>query len=123
MNKMKNKIKRIDIKEFQEFGFLQEANRTFFHPLGLALEIIIYYPWPSFIWKLFIKPKYKLGGIWDYRDDPEGMIFDFKNSHEKRITNALVKATNILSLFKSKKIIRKKLLNSETSIEPIKKEI
>ena len=35
------KIKRIDIKKFAEMGFLQEANRKFFHPLGLALEIIV----------------------------------------------------------------------------------
>src|ERR1035441_2858295 len=29
-------IKRIDPREFQNLGFLQEANRLFFHPLGLA---------------------------------------------------------------------------------------
>lgn len=32
--------KRIDIKEFREKGYLQELNRNFLHPLGLALEII-----------------------------------------------------------------------------------
>ena len=36
---MKNKI---DVKEFREKGYLQELNRRFLHPLGLALEIIIY---------------------------------------------------------------------------------
>jgi len=59
-------IKRMDIKEFQNRGYLQEANRLFFHPLGLALEVIIDEEDGSV----------KLGGIWDSRDDPEGMVFD-----------------------------------------------
>jgi hypothetical protein len=32
-------IKRISGKEFRDVGFLQEANRQFFHPHGLALEV------------------------------------------------------------------------------------
>ena len=32
-------IKYLDLIEFRDFGFLQEVNRQFFHPLGLALEI------------------------------------------------------------------------------------
>jgi len=59
-------IKRIDIDEFQEKGYLQEANRLFFHPLGLALEVIVDEEDGSM----------KLGGIWDYRNDPEGIVFD-----------------------------------------------
>lgn len=55
---------RIDIKEFREKGYLQEANRRFFHPLGLALEVIVEEDGSE-----------RLGGVWDYRDDPEGMIF------------------------------------------------
>jgi hypothetical protein len=57
-------IKRIDIKEFRSEGFLQEVNRKFFHPLGLALEVIIEKDGTA-----------KLGGIWDYREDPEGNFF------------------------------------------------
>ena len=57
-------IKRIDISEFREFGFLQEVNRQFFHPLGLALETVIEDDGTE-----------RLGGVWDYRDDPEGMSF------------------------------------------------
>lgn len=56
-------IKRMDIKEFREEGFLQEANRLLFHPLGLALEVSIR------------GGKEMLSGVWDYRDDPEGMLF------------------------------------------------
>ena len=65
MTGIKTDVKRIDIKEFREKGFLQEANRLFFHPLGLALEVIINEEDGS----------ETLGGVWDYRDDPEGMFF------------------------------------------------
>ena len=40
-----SKIKRMSINEFQKKGFLQEANRLFFHPLGMALEV--YVDWPT----------------------------------------------------------------------------
>ena len=33
--------KSIDIKEFREQGYLQELNRTFLHPLGMALYITL----------------------------------------------------------------------------------
>jgi len=59
-----NEPKRIDIKEFRNEGFLQELNRQFLHPLGMALEVII-----------DDEGNEKLGGIWDYRDDPEGMLY------------------------------------------------
>ena len=62
---MSKEVKRIDIKEFREKGFLQEVNRQFFHPLGMALEVIINEE----------TGEESLGGIWDYRDDPEGMFF------------------------------------------------
>jgi hypothetical protein len=32
-------MKKMDIGEFLEKGYLQEANRLFFHPLGLALTV------------------------------------------------------------------------------------
>ncbi len=58
-------IKKINIKEFREFGFLQEINRLFLHPLGLALEVQID----------DVTSEESLGGIWDYREDPEGILF------------------------------------------------
>lgn len=60
-----SEIKRIDPKEFQEVGYLQEVNRQFLHPLGMALEVIVDNE----------TGEVSLGGIWDYRDDPEGMCF------------------------------------------------
>jgi hypothetical protein len=57
-------IKRIDITDFREQGFLQEVNRQFLHPLGLALEVVVEADGTE-----------RLGGVQDYRDDPEGCIF------------------------------------------------
>lgn len=64
-------IKYMDIKEFRESGFLQEANRLFFHPHGLALEIVVEEDGTE-----------HLGGIWDYRDDPEGIWYDWQSWNE-----------------------------------------
>lgn len=57
-------IKRIDIAEFRALGFLQEVNRRFLHPCGLALEVT-----------QLEDGSEVLGGVWDYRDDPEGIVF------------------------------------------------
>jgi len=66
-------VKHIDIKEFRELGFLQEVNRLFFHPRGLALSVETNDDDPD-------APE-TLAGIWDYRDDPEGIIFaEWKDS-------------------------------------------
>lgn len=58
-------VRRIEIKEFREFGYLHEVNRRFLHPLGLALEVIID----------DMTGQESLGGVWDFRDDPEGICF------------------------------------------------
>lgn len=91
---MSTDIKRIDIAEFREFGYLQEVNRRFFHPLGLALEVVIE-DCPECdgtgTWTEQTSPEEAghgsctrcngvgkletLGGVWDSRDDPEGYIF------------------------------------------------
>jgi len=55
---------RINIKEFMDFGFLHECNRKFLHPLGLALEVTTEENGTVYI-----------SGVWDYRDDPEGINF------------------------------------------------
>ena len=57
-------VKRIDIQEFVDFGYLHELNRGFLHPLGLALEVTDH-----------DDGSVTLSGVQDYRDDPEGMIF------------------------------------------------
>ena len=74
------KIRYINIKEFRELGILQELNRLFLHPLGLALEVDIDEIGNE-----------KLGKIWDYREDPEGMLYGddmIKNKEfQKKIKN------------------------------------
>lgn len=70
---MTDNIKRMDIAEFVELGFLQEVNRQFFHPLGLALEVQLDESGTPV----------RFGGVWDYRDDPEGIVFDGEVDPEK----------------------------------------
>jgi hypothetical protein len=53
-------IKYLDATTLRDEGYLQEANRRFFHPLGLALELDL---------------ETNTLRVWDYRDDPEGIIF------------------------------------------------
>ena len=68
---MGDQIKKINLTEFRDFGFLQEVNRLFFHPLGLALEVRAKSTDEE-------HTKYEvrsLGGVWDYREDAEGVLF------------------------------------------------
>jgi hypothetical protein len=60
-----NDRKHMDITEFRESGLLQEINRRLLHPLGLALEV-----------SRDADGNETLGGIWDARDDPQGILFD-----------------------------------------------
>lgn len=71
VNVAKNKM---DLKEFYEEGYLQEVNRLFFHPLGLALTV-----------EKHQDGTYKLGYIIDEREDPEGFIFQ-DISEEKEVS-------------------------------------
>lgn len=52
----------LDLNTFVVFGYLQEANRLFFHPLGLALQVI-----------QEGRPRLR---VIDARDDPEGVVFE-----------------------------------------------
>ncbi len=53
-------MKYISADDFRDGGYLQEANRCFFHPLGLALEL---------------KMPDGTMSVQDHRADPEGVIF------------------------------------------------
>jgi hypothetical protein len=57
-------IKRMSIQEFVDFGYLHELNRGFLHPLGLAIEV-----------NFDDGNATGFGGVWDFRDDPEGLNF------------------------------------------------
>lgn len=56
----------MDISDFIDQGYLQEANRQFFHPLGLALVVACDDEDPTKWW---------IHGVWDNREDPEGIAF------------------------------------------------
>lgn len=64
-------INYMDLNEFREQGYLQEVNRQFFHPLGLAL-----------VWNEADDGTITLSGVWDDRDDPEGWYMDASKRDE-----------------------------------------
>jgi molecular chaperone GrpE len=98
-------IKKIDIKDFRESGYLQEANRRFFHPLGLALEVSIE------------DGKELISGVWDYREDKEGIYYDIQNSESERKEKFLKNKNFIDSQLKERGDLRKSELGFK--IEPI----
>lgn len=55
---------KLSVKEFREQGYLQELNRNFLHPLGLALEV-----------EISEDGEERFGEVWDCRDDHEGVIY------------------------------------------------
>lgn len=108
-------IKWIDPTEFREAGFLQEANRQFFHPHGLALAVITVREGEGPVYALaldadqyarlmdLVAPdagltevateaaRYEAGesyfqGCWDARDDPEGVLFgSWYGQHREKV--------------------------------------
>ena len=75
-------MEKMDLKEFREKGYLQEANRRFFHPLGLQLAVTV-----------DDNDKYIDLQILDGRDDPEGCAFlieDDAEINKMRATNSFV---------------------------------
>ena len=77
-------VKRISAKEFRDEGYLQEVNRMFLHPLGLALEVVT-----------DENEVVDFGGIWDCRDDNEGFRFDIANREEGEQEEMKNKALNV----------------------------
>jgi hypothetical protein len=81
-------------QEFRDEGFLQEVNRQFFHPLGLAMAVYVNDESLDDCFKV---------SIWDERDDPEGWFFA-----EGEIDD--VKVQKVDDLKASKWLLRNKLL-------------
>jgi hypothetical protein len=102
--------KYMNIGEFRRSGFLQEANRQFFHPHGLALEVTtatdeafavvritaselaeltkLCADRPQLLGRLSDAVTYQpgdscLSGVWDVRDDPEGVLFGSWDSEQE----------------------------------------
>lgn len=55
----------MSVREFRKKGYLQELNRQFLHPLGLAIEVRVEQDGTE-----------TFGGLWDYRSDSEGICYD-----------------------------------------------
>ena len=91
----------MDINEFFKKGFLQEANRLFFHPLGLALSVDVDEETGRAV---------GFGPIWDYREDPEGIAFI-----EGQISRNKVRT--VKKLKKSKLKVRNELFGVEDGIQ------
>jgi len=59
---------KLQLADFVSLGYLQEVNRLFFHPLGLALAITH---------DGSTDRPVCLGPILDHRSDPDGIAFSF----------------------------------------------
>lgn len=55
----------MDLDEFRDSGYLQEINRRFLHPLGLALGMTE-----------DEDGSVGFAGVWDARHDPDGFVFE-----------------------------------------------
>lgn len=99
-------VRRIDPKEFQNLGYLQEVNRRFLHPLGLALEMITDDETGTV----------RFGGVWDYREDPEGMYFGDLPTYDRGLS-AAEKAARIDAEIEAHRPAREKLFGGV--IEPV----
>jgi len=105
----KQNIKYITIKEFRERGYLQELNRRFLHPLGMALEVTVNEEGTEVF-----------SGVWDYRDDPEGLYYNLAESDNERLCSFREKLNTVNKEYKTKGMTREKTLGF--TVEPIPKE-
>lgn len=65
---------KLNVKEFIDGGYLQEVNRQFFHPLGLALAVEVDCADGIISDAESFRSQMKVS-ILDSREDPEGFIF------------------------------------------------
>ncbi len=66
-------MNEMSLQEFQAKGYLQELNRKFLHPLGLAMAV-----------QQNSDGTVEFGAIQDHRDSEEGVYFDIENSDDDR---------------------------------------
>ena len=91
--------KQMSLKEFRDKGYLQEVNRKFLHPLGLAISLSVNEEDPDDI---------QFSHIWDCREDPEGILFGTDVS-EELIQDRKDKATYV-ELEKKRKVNKRSVL-------------
>ena len=71
--------KHMTVKEFRRLGLLQELNRQFLHPIGLALSVN----------QRIGTDEESFGYILDERDDPEGIVYADSEVDEEFYQRAL----------------------------------
>ena len=79
--------KSLSLNEVRDLGILREINRQLLHPMGIAMFVDMDATGSVF------------AGFYDYRDDPEGMVYT-ESSPEK--------AETFQSLFEEKREVREK---------------
>ena len=88
-------IKKMSMSEFVKLGILQEINRRFLHPMGLAMSVVIDKD----------TDMCAFDSIWDYREDPEGIVFADDIAKDSTFDS---KAQIVEDLLESKKEAREK---------------
>ena len=73
-------LKFIDLTEFRDLGYLEELNRRFLHPLGLAMAVNVDEDGTA-----------TFAGIYDDREDPEGWIMGYKSHPDPDNTRDIAK--------------------------------
>ena len=96
---MSDETKKIPISEFRNRGYLQELNRRFLHPLGLALEVVVAPDGSE-----------SLGGIWDSRGDDEGIFYDWAKMPSNELCDARAKAAFVEQQLLDRRACREKKL-------------
>ena len=113
------KINKMSVKKFRQLGYLQELNRQFLHPLGLAMEVIIDDE----------TGKERFGQVWDYRDDQEGLFFcksdiqkpDFQEKSQRIWNEWLEKERIRKNRFGKREISKDKIVTSKCNfaVQPL----
>ena len=101
-------IKRMSAEKFRRCGLLQEINRLFLHPRGLALEVIVE-----------DDNIYRFGEVWDYRDDLEGIVFDGGMLANE---DAYAKARFVKQLYLDHLMHRVQLFGTPDGVQPLESE-
>lgn len=101
-------MKYIDLREFKDLGYLQEVNRRFFHPLGLAMAVSCKNG----------EDKVVFTGIVDSRGEEDGFIFD-ERCMDSKIEEYEDKAMFIQGEWERK--CEKRRINLGYEIQPIKR--
>jgi len=101
-------LKPMSLRDFVDLGFLQEANRQFFHPLGIAL----YAMWSEDKPREHGNPPTMLG-IFDLRDDPDGVVFGHFSEED-------IERGKFVEAHKQARIRARQALFDGESIQPLK---